>query len=396
MIRRLVVILMSLVLLGTAACKKKFLVTPTSPRHPVATATPTGLVFFDDFSMDKGWTYGIEWQRGPATASIGHTYGSGDPGGDHTATGDNMLAGAVIGGNTTTDIHGFYYLTSPAFDVTGRTSLYLSFWRWYNSDYLPYAGCAVEVWDGAAWVTLFSSGSAPGVTDSSWAFLLFDLTPYLNSGLRIRFGHQVGAGGAYETSGWNLDDVMLGVNPPPTPVPTDTPTVTWTPTETWSPTPTYTGYCGINPETCTFTDTPTDTPTSTDTPTPTMTPTCIHPMGILGDDLIPSHTPDVGTPVVFGTPVLAKSLTECGAYLPGNPFCSSVDFGANSLILTRSVELCYSTWLITGVLENCIGGLTVNATCNTGCYCCDPPDEYRYTLIPATSLPINEVQCLPP
>jgi len=354
------------------------------------------MLFFDDFSVDRGWTYGPEWQRGPAVASSGQGYGFPDPAFDHTNTADNYLAGAVIGGNVSTQAHEFYYLTSPAWDATGFSSLHLSFWRWYNGDYLYYMEGVVEVWNGSAWIQLFSTGGSPGVTDEGWAFQAFDLTPYLNVQLRVRFGHQVLSSAAFIASGWNLDDVLLGSTPPivPSATPTHTPSPTWTPTRT--PTPTSTGYCGGAAGTCTETFTPSFTPTFTETLTPTPTPTCMHPVTILDDAPLPNHTPSAEHPLTVGTPVIMTSQAECDTYSPGNPFCAGVDFGQHSLILYQSV-LCYNSFLVNGVTEDCFGSLIVDATCTLGCpVCCSTDPVYRYTLIPKTLLPIGDVHCLSP
>jgi hypothetical protein len=386
--------------LGMVACRQK-LAAPAPPTRalpplPVATATPEGTLFFDGFSTDRGWTYGPEWQRGAATASVGHGYGYPDPALDHSEGGDNFLAGAVIGGNVTTEVHDFYFLTSPALDASGWPTLHLTYWRWYNGDYLNYMEGVVEVWDGTAWVRIFSTGNAPGVTDPGWAFQSFDITPYRNPRLQVRFGHQVLNSGAFFSSGWNLDDVLIGRNAPPVPSATATPTPspTWTPSET--PTPTTTGQCGVAMGTCTFTETPTFSPTFTETRTPTLTPTCMHPVTVLGDALIPNHTPDAVHPLVIGTPALVSSQAECETYSPGNPFCAGVDYGQSSLILYQA-SLCYNSFLVTGVTEDCLGGLIVDATCTLGCpVCCSTPPDHRYTLIPRTTRPIGDVHCTPP
>lgn len=404
---------------GLGACRRNLAVAPSSPSPVVATPTPSGVLFQDDFSTDRGWTYGTEWEVGEAAASFGHNYGNPDPDTDHSPSADDRVAGTVIGGNTTTEWHDFYYLTSPVIDTSQATSAYLSFWRWYNSDYAPYAEGVVEVWDGDSWQTLFSTGGAPGITDAEWAQMVFNLTPYRNPDLRVRFGHRVGSAGVLLTSGWNVDDVIIGMGVAPVPVGTRTPTPTATvtptpagycgdfpgtctptvtPTDTASPTstPTFTstGYCGGEPVSCTPTETPTFTWTPTETSTPTLTPTCVHPLAILEDALIPDATP--AQPLVYGTPVLVASAAECQAYFPGAAVCATVDFVQYGLILTHSVDLCGSSWLITGVEENCLGGLTLHAACYPGCACCDPPDEYRYTLIPATTRPINDVRCETP
>ncbi|MFM6606790.1 MAG: S8 family serine peptidase, partial [Dolichospermum sp.] len=89
--------------------------------------------FSDDFANNsKGWTLGTEWQIGAATASTGHVYGNPDPGTDNTPTADNGVAGVVIGGNASTALHDFYYLTSPVINTSTANQLFFEFARWLN------------------------------------------------------------------------------------------------------------------------------------------------------------------------------------------------------------------------------------------------------------------------
>ncbi|MFM6266519.1 MAG: hypothetical protein ACKPFA_08440, partial [Dolichospermum sp.] len=95
------------------------------------------IYFSDDFANNSnnsnGWTLGTEWQIGAATASTGHVYGNPDPGTDNTPTADNGVAGVVIGGNASTALHGFYYLTSPVINTSTANQLFFEFARWLNS-----------------------------------------------------------------------------------------------------------------------------------------------------------------------------------------------------------------------------------------------------------------------
>lgn len=97
-------------------------------------------LFFEDFSDNSaGWTLGTEWQIGPATGSPGSGHGNPDPAQDFTPTSDNGLAGVIIGGNATTSLHDYYFLTSPVINLSNAfTPVTLSFRRWLNSDYLPF------------------------------------------------------------------------------------------------------------------------------------------------------------------------------------------------------------------------------------------------------------------
>ena len=166
---------------------------------------------FEEFASNAaGWTLDSEWEIGAAKESSGEDYGNSDPAIDYTAANQNNgVAGVVIGGNAATFLHGFMWLTSPIVDTAAAPSVYFEFRRWLNSDYTPYMQNAVEVYDGTKWVNLWSSGSSPGVQDAVWTKVSFDVTQYKNAALRVRFGFKVGSSGSYDTSQWNVDDVLI-------------------------------------------------------------------------------------------------------------------------------------------------------------------------------------------
>jgi hypothetical protein len=69
----------------------------------------------------------------------------------------------------------------------------------------------VDMFDGATWINLFSSGPSPGVGDAAWMKTQYNVpASALNkAGVRIRFGYTVASGGALTVSSWNVDDVRL-------------------------------------------------------------------------------------------------------------------------------------------------------------------------------------------
>jgi hypothetical protein len=178
---------------------------------PGCTPCPDGIVFSEDFSDNSaGWTLGTEWAIGPAVASPAPgACGAGDPGTDHTPTADNGIAGVVIGGNASTGLHDFYYLTSPPIDAGGFANLQLSLWRWLNSDYTRYMQNRVQVFDGAMWQTVWESGAAPGVQDAAWSNQVYDVSAYTNPNMQIRIGFNINSGGVFTCSQWNVDDIEL-------------------------------------------------------------------------------------------------------------------------------------------------------------------------------------------
>jgi hypothetical protein len=182
----------------------------TSCNGGVCAGGTAPVVFFSEDFHDnaKNWQLGQEWQIGPATASPVTTPFGPDPANDHSPTMDNGVAGVVIGGNASTAIHPFEYLTSPPFAASGATVV-LRFWRWLNSDYEPWMHDTVEVWNGSAWVSVFAAGGPPGVQDDHWVLQELDLSPYANPAMQIRFGVDVAQTGAFTVSSWNVDDVVV-------------------------------------------------------------------------------------------------------------------------------------------------------------------------------------------
>ena len=183
---------------------------PKSFTLPASQPPNKTFVFVEDFSDNSaGWTLGTEWEIGSATASAGHSYGGPDPDADHTPTADNGVAGVVIGGNAAPSLHPFDYLVSPAINVTGFPKVTLEFYRWLNSDYTPFMRNIVEVFDGTGWHTLWITGGSPGVQDAAWTYQAFDITAFQNPNLMLRFGFEIGSGGVFGVSSWNLDDVSI-------------------------------------------------------------------------------------------------------------------------------------------------------------------------------------------
>jgi hypothetical protein len=177
---------------------------------------PTGVegccqeaLFRDDFSEDKGWSLDTDWQWGATQTSSGQSYGSPDPSSDHSSSSDNKIVGVILGGNAPKTIHGFYYATSPVINTSNTSNLYLYYWRWLNSDYANYMVNQVSVYNGSTWVSLWQSGSSPGIQDSNWTFHSHDVTQYANSNFQVRFGFSIGSSGVFTVSSWNVDDVTL-------------------------------------------------------------------------------------------------------------------------------------------------------------------------------------------
>ena len=123
---------------------------------------------------------------------------------------DNGIAGVALGGNVEIIVHPYEYITSPIINTDVPGGVYLTFWRFLNSDPTPNMANRVEAYNGRTWVVLFESGGAPGVHDAVWTKFSYDLTPYKNANLQVRFGYTVETvTGTRKVSGWNLDDVEI-------------------------------------------------------------------------------------------------------------------------------------------------------------------------------------------
>ncbi|MFT3776391.1 MAG: hypothetical protein QM820_64430 [Minicystis sp.] len=153
----------------------------------------------------------MEWQIGPAQTSSGQQTGNPDPAQDHSTTSDNGVAGVQIGGNATitaSQLHGYYYLTSPPFDTSGATgSVILGFYRWLNSDFGPYMTNIIEVWNGTAWIQVWKSSAT--ISDAAWLYQSYDITASKNAAMQVRFGFDIEKTGVFKASSWNIDDVQV-------------------------------------------------------------------------------------------------------------------------------------------------------------------------------------------
>ena len=173
---------------------------------------PDNLVPFwsEDFANNgAGWTLGTNWQIGPAMSS-NCTTGNQDPGTDHTPTGDNGVAGVVIGGCAPQVVHDFYCITSPVIDTSVVDGpVLLEFWRQLISDYTPFMQNRLDVYDGAAWVNIWASGGSPMINDPNWTRIIHELSNFKHPTFQMRFCYNIGSTGVFNVASWNLDDVAL-------------------------------------------------------------------------------------------------------------------------------------------------------------------------------------------
>jgi large repetitive protein len=180
-----------------------------------ANVASAGTIVTDDFSSNKGWSLGTNWEIGSTKVSP-NAAGNPDPEQDNTATADNGVLGTILGGNIggPDGLHGFYYATSPTYNLSNVTKVNVSFYRWLNSDYDPYMTSQVEAFDGKAWQVIFTNanvGSSGYIADNAWTQKFYDVSAFAdnNADFRLRFSYDVTSGSVYTISGWNVDDLEI-------------------------------------------------------------------------------------------------------------------------------------------------------------------------------------------
>lgn len=247
------------------------------------------VMFEQNMDVNPGWTIsGGQWAWGQPTGGGGAS-GNSDPTSGYT--GSNVY-GYNLNGDYANSMAA-YYVTTPAFDCTEASEVFLTYYRWLGVESASYDHAVVSVSNnnGSSWSQVWANPSS-SMSDSAWTFVSHDISTYAAGHSQVRIRWQMGTtDGSVVYCGWNIDDVSVHFTrpctlPTPTSVPTDTPTVTPTLTPTNSPT--------MSPTlTATVTPSPTDTPlaptaTQTPTPRPSSTPTSMPPTATAA----PTGTPD--------------------------------------------------------------------------------------------------------
>ncbi|EEF63422.1 M36 family metallopeptidase [Pedosphaera parvula] len=182
----------------------------TQSRNFNLTISPPRLYFFP-LDSDPGWSREGQWAFGAPAGMGGTNHGNHDP--TAGATGTNVF-GVNLAGDYATNAGGPYQLTAGPFNFSSDRSVVLSFQRWLNSDYPPYAFANVEVSNnGSDWTSIFSNDSGE-ITDSTWTSQRFDISTYADNqpSFYVRWNYETYAG-AFAYSGWNIDDIeFLGVS----------------------------------------------------------------------------------------------------------------------------------------------------------------------------------------
>jgi hypothetical protein len=195
--------------------------TPDAPDTAPTGDAACGTVYFSDSfgSADGGWTLGTAWSIADTCADPpAPQKGNPDPTVDHTTGTTCGIAGVfVCGDNPAGATAAVSYATSPAVDVSAAPTLTLGFYRWLNSDANGWMASTVDVYDGTAWVNVYTNPSGAGniVSDGAWTKTTYDVTAYKNAAFRVRFGYAVTNSAVYAMSCWNIDDVTIAAGPCP-------------------------------------------------------------------------------------------------------------------------------------------------------------------------------------
>ena len=171
---------------------------------------PAPTVFYANaFDEDPGWTYSGEWDFGVPVGLGGEENGYPDP--ESSATGANVY-GVNLSGDYERTIAGPHYLTTDAMDCTGYVNVHVSFQRWLNTDFPPYASVVIEASnDGSTWTGIWSNpGDNEYIIDNRWKLCSYDISAVADNqpSVYVRWGYQT-FDGVYAFSGWNIDDVAL-------------------------------------------------------------------------------------------------------------------------------------------------------------------------------------------
>ncbi len=159
-----------------------------------------------DMNTDPGWNYEGDWSWGQPSGS------GGDP--DSGYTGDNVvgynLNGAYGNGISAT------YLTTPTFDCSGASEVYLSFWKWLGVESSQYDHATLEAsGDGGATWSVVWTHDGPTVEPSEWTFVEYDISEWVagSSNAALRWG--MGPSDSIVSyCGWNIDDVTVSYTTP--------------------------------------------------------------------------------------------------------------------------------------------------------------------------------------
>jgi hypothetical protein len=267
--------------------------TPTTPGPviaptdtPTSTPLPVRLPFVETFDSGSDWSATGSWLFDTQSAYNGSGWYA-----------DSTQRGVVS--TLTSDM---------LIDLQDAANPQLSFWQ--KAALSPSDKLAVEIsGDGGTSWTALNQQNGP---TNDWTQLTFDLSPYRDSVIRLRYRLDTRdplPDGTTTVGVWIDELSIVDVTPEPSATPTGTAISAPTPTPTSIPADTPTATATSVP---TPTATPTDTPTATATDTPTATPT-YTPTATAADT--PTVTP-TNTPTATATDTPTATATDTPTVTP--------------------------------------------------------------------------------
>jgi hypothetical protein len=168
--------------------------------------------FFEDFSLEQGWT-GLggdaEWMIAEAVGGSGGS-GNDDPADDHTPGTDKWVLGNDLtsSGTYSNGISSTGYVYSPEIDCADVTGVILTYYHQLGVESSSYDHAYFEVFDGTQWVELFHNGGT--LNESGWNEDVYDLALIADNNPFFQMRWGLGpTDGSQVYGGWNIDDVEL-------------------------------------------------------------------------------------------------------------------------------------------------------------------------------------------
>ncbi|AUC82868.1 choice-of-anchor L domain-containing protein [Lacinutrix sp. Bg11-31] len=141
------------------------------------------------------------WTIDDAGGATGDSWISGQQGGANSLDGTNVvIADSDANGNGTILLE---TLTSPVFDTSGATAIFLDFDQFYRN--IGGDTATVEVWDGTAWIAVLTQTATAGAFNAPDQQHI-NITAYSNAAMQVRFIYNDNDTWAWY---WLIDNVIV-------------------------------------------------------------------------------------------------------------------------------------------------------------------------------------------
>ena len=170
-----------------------------------ATFEGVAALYRADMSADPGWTLDAgeapdQWQYGAPGGN------DGDPSSAHTGS---SVIGYNLDGNYPDEMETAQYATTTAFSTVGYNDITLGFRQWLGVESSLYDHAGIEVWDGAAWSSVWEHAGG-NVSSASWSYVQYILPASANNQPEVKIRWAMGPSDKYVNyCGWNIDDVLV-------------------------------------------------------------------------------------------------------------------------------------------------------------------------------------------